>query len=649
MTKLTIAVNDWSKLGVTAPVNSLLVLQLAKPVMVDGRLVTTEPWTVQLDSAGNASTELPAAETGNGVVVRPRFAGLPTIAIAGYGGVEEISLVDAVNTYQVDRDSLEPMPVAPAAWWASLAALQEVAVSDEELADAINGLYTKPASGIPLLDLAASVRESLEKADSALQAVPPSYATELEDAVAAISSMAGDVRPWAPNTAYTAGQAVVSPSGDVVTAKTAHTSAATFSGTGPTGNWNLSTARNSLLPVNGVNGLRTITIMTYHSVPALANFQTDCDYYQEWNYTTITCDDIANYLAGTGTLPTKPLLITFDDGLPTQYACAQELNTRGMKGTWFIASGWIDGLYPASGPGFAENTPLTWTQLNQMKAWGMDIQSHTVNHQDQTTLTAAQVASEYANSKARIETMVTGQTVHHLAFPYGACNDTTLAAERGAGVQIARLVRMDPATGNYPGPNLGRYAFANTAMNPLKLPTAGTSFGDIIQPNAHRTIHPDEDLIADYGFEGGGKGWSLGSGFAVATDRVNSGKKSLKCTQGTSTVSSSVTRPVPVGPYSRIFITGWINSTLPAGNYAKVQLQILKADGSTIVRTTDVGVVTGPAGWTQFSFTYTGDLGDYYAKVYCVVQGNATPSGAAWFDDISVKRDPIGSPFSKPV
>lgn len=52
-----------------------------------------------------------------------------------------------------------------------------------------------------------------------------------------------DVRAWAPSAVYAAGQGVISPTtGDVVTAKTAHTSGATFSGTGAGGNWNLPTA-----------------------------------------------------------------------------------------------------------------------------------------------------------------------------------------------------------------------------------------------------------------------------------------------------------------------------------------------------------------------------------------------------------------------
>lgn len=58
----------------------------------------------------------------------------------------------------------------------------------------------------------------------------------------AMADVAGLYAPkWQPNTVYAAGQAVLSPAtGVVVTAKTAHTSGATFSGTSTGGNWNTS-------------------------------------------------------------------------------------------------------------------------------------------------------------------------------------------------------------------------------------------------------------------------------------------------------------------------------------------------------------------------------------------------------------------------
>jgi hypothetical protein len=205
MTKLTIGVNDWSALGVVAPVGAEVVLQLVKPVMVDGRLVTTEAWSVRVDAAGNASTELPMAEVGNGVELRPRMSGVPAFTIAGYAAAEEISLVDALTTYQVDRDSLEPLASAPDAWWSALATLQEQVdaidpsagggggVTDEQLADAIAGLYTKPVGGIPKTDLAAAVQTSLGKADSATQGgyVKPAGGIPGLDLTAAIRASLG--------------------------------------------------------------------------------------------------------------------------------------------------------------------------------------------------------------------------------------------------------------------------------------------------------------------------------------------------------------------------------------------------------------------------------------------------------------------------
>lgn len=61
------------------------------------------------------------------------------------------------------------------------------------------GAYVKPAAGIPETDLSSSVRTSLSKADSALQAVPPTYRTAAaQDAIDAaqdddIEALAGSL------------------------------------------------------------------------------------------------------------------------------------------------------------------------------------------------------------------------------------------------------------------------------------------------------------------------------------------------------------------------------------------------------------------------------------------------------------------------
>lgn len=400
----------------------------------------------------------------------------------------------------------------------------------------------------------------------------------------------------------------------------------------------------SLMPLAGVGGrFRTLTIMTYHVISLLATFQGDCDYYQEWNYTTVTLDQVLAHLNGTGTLPDKPLLITFDDGGDSQYQAAQELNSRGMIGTWFLATDWIDGTMGSGS--FLEATALTWVKVAQMKAWGMDLQSHTKTHSDVTTLTPAQVAAEFTGSKAAIESNIPTQIVSHLAYPYGAWNDTVVTALQSAGCQLARVVRI-ASDGTYPGANLGRYAIASTLSPRMALPTAGTAYGDIMRPNFYRTLAADCELIPDYGWEAGGKGWTLGAGFAIDTSG-HSGSKSLKCTQGGATVSASTTRLIPVDPYCRVSGSVWIKTVgLPGGTLTKIQYQIYKPDGVTSYQVIDAVTVTGNNGaWTQYTFTYVGDINSGFLKIYCWLQtGGGSPSGDAWWDDLSLRREDASGP-----
>jgi peptidoglycan/xylan/chitin deacetylase (PgdA/CDA1 family) len=406
----------------------------------------------------------------------------------------------------------------------------------------------------------------------------------------------------------------------------------------------------STLPLPGPGTrYRNITIVVYHVV-SLTPFQTDCNYYQQWNYTTVTCDDVLNHINGTATLPAKPLLITFDDGYASQYAAAQELNTRGMKGVWYLTTNWIDGTETQAQGGFLESTPLTWAQVTQMRAWGHDIQSHTASHPNLTTVTGAQAASEFTTSKARLEAQLPGLTVRHMAYPNGAWNATVRAALVGAGCLTARVVRIDS---QYPtqGAGAGRYVIATTYHDPMALPAAGTGWADVAQPNYNRTIAPMEELIPDFGFEAGGKGWSLGGGFAVNGTDFHDGSKSLVCTQGTSTVSSITTLGIPMGLFARLHGEVWIKTSgLPAGTLVKVQHQLWRPDYYTQYGTFDLVTVTGNNNaWTLYTWEYNGDENAAFTYPILWVQGNAAPSGTARFDGMTLQRElppvPFGLPF----
>jgi len=69
----------------------------------------------------------------------------------------------------------------------------------------------------------------------------------------------------------------------------------------------------------------------------VANFRAQLDYLVERGFAPILISDIARYFAGDFKWPDKPIVITFDDGLISQYQSAWPiLRERGFKATFFI-------------------------------------------------------------------------------------------------------------------------------------------------------------------------------------------------------------------------------------------------------------------------------------------------------------------------
>ena len=69
----------------------------------------------------------------------------------------------------------------------------------------------------------------------------------------------------------------------------------------------------SMLPASVLRG-------TYIVSPAL--FEQDLQYLKKEGYTTVVMQDLINYVNGRGSLPTKPIMLTFDDGYYNNYQYA---------------------------------------------------------------------------------------------------------------------------------------------------------------------------------------------------------------------------------------------------------------------------------------------------------------------------------------
>lgn len=139
-------------------------------------------------------------------------------------------------------------------------------------------------------------------------------------------------------------------------------------------------------------------------------------------YTPITFAALAAARAGAGALPTKPVLLTFDDGYANLQANVHPLlRSLGFPYTVFLVServGKTNGWVTAEG---YEATPLLgWDDIGRMQAeGGVDFQAHTATHPRLADLGAEEARREMAEGKDALEQRL-GASITTLCYPYGS-------------------------------------------------------------------------------------------------------------------------------------------------------------------------------------------------------------------------------------
>jgi len=170
---------------------------------------------------------------------------------------------------------------------------------------------------------------------------------------------------------------------------------------------------------------------------SMRQFRAQLDFLAKSGYATPTMAELAE----PGRVwPGRTAVITFDDGYVDNLAACEELERRGMRASWFIVSsavgrppGWPDDGRPAG-------RMLNAAELRDMRATGMEIGSHTVNHVRLTEADDAQLLRELADSKAMLEDLL-GAPVPSFAYPYGAWDARCVAAVAAAGYAAACTTR----------------------------------------------------------------------------------------------------------------------------------------------------------------------------------------------------------------
>ena len=159
------------------------------------------------------------------------------------------------------------------------------------------------------------------------------------------------------------------------------------------------------------------------------DFEEQMKYLHDNDYHAISQKQFDDYMTGRGTLPDRPILITFDDGYIDNYEEAYPIMKKyGMRGTIFLITSLV-------------NTPryLTWAQIQEMSQNGIEFGSHTVSHKPLTSFDRDGVRRELRESKAILEKKL-GRPCPLIAFPEGKFNDMVMEETKAAGYKYGFTV-----------------------------------------------------------------------------------------------------------------------------------------------------------------------------------------------------------------
>jgi peptidoglycan/xylan/chitin deacetylase (PgdA/CDA1 family) len=166
--------------------------------------------------------------------------------------------------------------------------------------------------------------------------------------------------------------------------------------------------------------------LTYNLSVSVAAFTSQMDWLAAHGYHPVTIEDLDAYFTHNQVLPSKPVIITLDDGYRDLYTTAYPiLKAHGFRAVAYIVSSFVGRL-----------RYVTSAMITEMAANGIEIASHTVDHPNLTHTSPPMVTYEVVYSKSWLEKLL-GQAVVDFAYPSGRFNDAVIQQLEKAGYESA--------------------------------------------------------------------------------------------------------------------------------------------------------------------------------------------------------------------
>ena len=160
-------------------------------------------------------------------------------------------------------------------------------------------------------------------------------------------------------------------------------------------------------------------------------FASQMSLLRDEGFISLTLDEYFQIANGSRVMPSRSVVVTFDDGFADNYSIAWPIAKRfGIKLNLFICTGFISGAgltslsednprATLSRKTFPEHwQPLSWSQLREMMAAGVVVGFHSHYHRNLGQLTEDEIASDTAHGVSVFKEQL-GAAPQFFAFPYG--------------------------------------------------------------------------------------------------------------------------------------------------------------------------------------------------------------------------------------
>jgi peptidoglycan/xylan/chitin deacetylase (PgdA/CDA1 family) len=157
-----------------------------------------------------------------------------------------------------------------------------------------------------------------------------------------------------------------------------------------------------------------------------ADFAAQMDWLASNGFHPVTPSDVYAYLNGTRGLPSRPVILSFDDGYADFYTTALPiLRAHDFTAVAYIVSGFV-----------GQSGYMSADQIVELDRRGIEIGSHTVHHPNLARSSPGNVTFEVVASKQALEQLI-GHPIYSFCYPSGLYNGGVMAAVQTAGYSNA--------------------------------------------------------------------------------------------------------------------------------------------------------------------------------------------------------------------